>query len=173
MNVLFRLFGCLLITVTLGAKNFDPVIVEAGNFPGASTRLQVVAVDNSSDFEFKVFPAFQEAIGLVLPRSSLTIPESKVVFLNTLYPLIITCSKGSYQSVFIQDGGARASGEVEPDFDGPFYVSMWLPYPHVSESAKLHIPYRIKKGTSGKVCIKIGPKGDYQLEAVEDAQFLH
>lgn len=150
-------------------------LLENESFPGDSSRLQLVSVENSTeDLEFQIFPPLKESAGLSLPLGTLTVvdDQGKAVNFNKLYPIIITCSKGSYQPVFIQDKFA-ISGKAPEGFDGPFYVSMWLAYPHVAESSKLHVSYVVKKGEIGKVGVKIGPKGDYRLVAVSNVKFIH
>lgn len=150
-------------------------VLENERIPGKSSRLQVVSVENNTEgLEFQIFPALKQSAGLSLPMGTLYLSDEKGqgIDLDRLYPLIITCSKGSYRSVFIKDGHAT-TGKALEGYDGPFCVSMWLPYPFVAESSKLHIPYVVKKGKQGKVGIKIGPKGDYRLVALSDVKFIH
>lgn len=149
--------------------------LEDEHIPGHSSRLQLVSVDNDTEgLEFQIFPPLKQSVGLSLPMATLSLVDEKDrgVDLDRQYPLIIKCSKGSYRSVFVKDGRA-VSGKGMEGYDGPFCVSMWLPYPSVAESSKLHIPYVVKKGKRGKIGIKIGSKGDYRLVAVSDVKFIH
>lgn len=155
-------------------KKADTLQIE--DIIGTRSRLRVVTVENGTDsLEFKVFPEFRSTVGLVLPMSTLHVIDedgNKGVKLSTRDPLMIVCTKGSYRPVFVQDG-CRVSGETEDGYDGPYVASMWLPFPYISESAKVHVPYLVKKGEMGTVGIKIGSSGDYRLVALENVKFLH
>ena len=71
------------------------------------------------------------------------------------------------------NGRGAISGKAPEGYDGPYYVSMWLSYPHVAEFVKLHIPYVIEKDKQGKVGVIIGSRGDYRLVAIENVQFVN
>lgn len=154
-------------------KKTDTLQIE--DIIGIRSRLRVMTVENGTDsLEFKVFPEFKSTVGLVLPMSTLHIIDedgTKGVKLSTRDPLMIVCTKGSYRPVFVQDG-CRVSGETEEGYDGPYVASMWLPFPYISESAKVHVPYLVKKGEVGNVGIKIGSIGDYRLVALKNVKFL-
>lgn len=171
---------CCLAIFTLFSRGYSTVSQDVSDlqkehFVGNSSRLELVSVENSTDgLEFQIFPPLKESVGLSLSMATLFLVDekNKGISLDKQYPLIIKCSKGSYQSVFIKDGHA-ISGKALDGYDGPFSISMWLPYPSVAESSKLHISYVVKKGKLGKIGIKIGPKGDYRLVAVSDVRFIH
>lgn len=165
--------GCvysLILTTMLQAT-----VLQKARIPGEANRLQVVSVENGTDsLEFQVFTGDSKCLGLVLPMSTLTFSADKhhkPIHIYQRAPFVVKCSKGSFLPVFIQDGGP-VSGSAESGFEGPYYASLWMPYPHVAESSKLHVRYMVKKNKVGKVGIRIGPKGDYRLVAVEDVKFL-
>ncbi|MCX5923972.1 MAG: hypothetical protein NTZ68_00905, partial [Candidatus Dependentiae bacterium] len=60
----------------------------------------------------------------------------------------------------------------EEGYEGPFYISMWLNFPQVAESSKVHVRYAVAKGKMGSIGIKIGLKGDYRLVAHDDIKFI-
>lgn len=158
-----------------GVISSDVGVLQEEHMPGDSSRLQLVSVENNTDgLEFQIFPPLKQSAGLSLSMAPLSLVDEKGVgiALNRKHPLTIKCSKGSYRSVFIQDENAVSGNHVE-GFDGPFYLSMWLPYPNVADSSKLHIPYVVAKGKYGKIGLKIGAKGDYRLVAVSDVKFIH
>ena len=152
------------------SKNFNKEQI-----PVKSSRVQVFSIQNNTDsLKFQVFPPLKESVGLSLPMSTLSLidkKEDKGIDLNETYPLIINCIKGSYLPVFIQNGD-KTSGTAPEGYDGPYYISMWLPYPNVKESSKLHIPYVIKNNKTGKIGIEIGQKGDYRLRAIDNIKFI-
>jgi len=149
-------------------------IVENEHIPGKSARLQIVSVENNTqDSVFEIFPALKESAGLILPEEVLALPDNKGVDLGRLYPVIISCAKGSYFPLFMMNGRGAVSGQAPEGYDGPYYVSMWLSYPHVAESVKLHIPYVIEKDKQGKIGVIIGSRGDYRLVAIENVQFVN
>lgn len=144
--------------------------------PGQVVRLEVVFIENNTqNLEFKAYQNGMTFSGMIAPMSTLLLERSNFsnpITLNDRYPLVIKCSKGSYLPVFIKDGG-MASGVAPEGYHGPYYASMWLPYPQVPNSSKLHVRYVVKKDRIGKIGIKIGPKGDYRLVAHEAVEFLH
>lgn len=166
---------CFGVCISLATGSSDVGILEDEHLPGDSSRLQLVSVENNTEgLEFQIFPPLKASAGLSLPAAPLSLVGEKDggITLDRKYPLIIKCSKGSYRSVFIRDGYA-VSGNALDGYDGPFYLSMWLPYPNVVESSKLHIPYVVAKGKRGKIGLRIGSKGDYRLIAVSDVKFIH
>ena len=135
-----------------------------------TARLEFVSLENGTDsLEFQLFPSQGSAIGLVLPGKTL---ELKNGFeLSDRDPAVIKCSKGSYLPVFIKDG--LSAGGIAPEgYVGPYYISMWMSYPNISEASKLNIPYVLKEGEKGKVGIKIGSRGDYRFVAGDGISFL-
>ena len=152
------------------------VVLQKESVPHSLGHLQLVSVDNgTATLEFKVFPEGQDSAGLVMPLSTLTFStknNTKPVELTGNKPLVISCVKGSFLPVYIQDNGI-VSGSVLEGYHGPYYVSMWLGQPHVPDSSKLHIRYIVKQGKKGRFGVKIGQKGDYRLVALQDLKFLH
>lgn len=165
------LLGCCFAVAKLSLADS---VLQREHVSDKSGRVEVVFIQNDAPgLEFQIFPPIQELAGTVLPMETLFIVDKKQsgVRLDTKYPLIIRCSKGSYQSVFIQDGKS-VSGTAPEGYAGPFCLSMWLPYPNVIDSL-IHIPYVVKDGQVGKVGVKIGAKGDYRLVEVSDIQLIH
>lgn len=171
----YKIYSLLLMsslfTVSMYASMLQREVIQ-----GQRQRLQVASVENATDtLEFQLFSGGSSSLGIVQPISTLTFAKDKnylkPVFLYQRDPFMIKCIKGSYLPVFIQDGGPT-SGTLEPGYEGPYYVSMWLRYPQVSESSKLHIRYMLKRGKLGKIGVKIGSKGDYRLVAHENVKFL-
>ncbi|HSW76096.1 MAG TPA: hypothetical protein VLG50_03585 [Candidatus Saccharimonadales bacterium] len=140
------------------------------NISDDSARLQLVSIENETEqLEFQLFYGSDPAHGIIFPQSVYDI--QKPLSLSTSDILVLKCCKGSFLPVFIQDGGL-ASGQVEDGYDGPFYISMWLHYPQVAESSKVHVRYAVAKGKIGSIGIKIGAKGDYRLVALQDVTFI-
>ena len=158
------LFGC---SCTIEAKMLD-----VGYMPGNVSRLKVISVENETDsLEFQTFYGGESASALIFPQSTFHFGSSKALDLASRDTLVIKCCKGSYVPVFIQDGGI-ASGDIEQGYDGPFYISMWMQFPQVAESSKVHVRYAIKKGQTGTIGVKIGKKGDYRFVAYDDVKFI-
>lgn len=155
-------FGCVF--------DMQAKMLVQSSMPNDTVRLQLIAIENETEYlEFKLFYGSDPAHGIIFPQSVYEI--QKPLSLSARDTLIIKCCKGSFLPVYIQDGG-RASGEVEDGYEGPFYISMWLHYPQVAESSKIHVRYAIAKGKIGSIGIKIGLKGDYRLVAHDDVKFI-
>ncbi len=144
--------------------------LQADAIPGSEVRLELVSVENgTTSSEFKVFHGVDSASGLVFPATTLTFETA--LRLNQNERIQLLCSTGSYISIYIKDEGA-AGGVVEDGYDGPYYLSMWLGYPQVSEDQRVRVRYAVKSGTVGKIGIKIGSKGQCQIAALEDIKIL-
>ncbi len=144
--------------------------LQAAAIPGSEVRLELVSVENgTTSSEFKVFHGVDSASGLVFPATTLTFETA--LRLNQNERIQLLCSTGSYISIYIKDEGA-AGGTVEDGYDGPYYLSMWLGYPQVSEDQRVRVRYAVKSGTVGKIGIKIGSKGQCQIAALEDIKIL-
>ena len=144
---LVSLFSC--------TYNLEATMASRGFIPDDVSRLKLVAVENETDaLEFQTFYGDQGASSFVFPQTTFKFSPQKELGLAAKDLLIVKCCKGSYLPVFIQDGDI-ASGEVEAGYDGPFYLSMWMQFPQVSESAKTHIRYAVKRGKSGRIGLKI------------------
>lgn len=166
----------LLITLFVGVIALDATMLQREYIPGEQARLELVSVENGSDaLEFQIFPAGKGCVGTAYPMSVLQLDQGAkytAVDIENRDPVIIKCSKGSFASVFIKDG-TRASGQAPQGYQGPYTVSMWLPYPHVPESQKTNIRYVVKQNSKGKIGIKIGAQGDYRLVAKDNVKFVH
>lgn len=164
----------LFFTICLIGCVFDmhAKALTSGQIPDTTVRLKLVGLENDTNsMHFQIFSNGDESSALAFPQSTFKYAENKGVDLNSRNIVTIKCSKGSYQSVFIQDGGA-ASGIAEDDYDGPFYVSMWLNMPNVPESLKTHVRYVVKKGQTGSIGLRIGQKGDYRFVAYDNVKFV-
>ena len=157
------LWGSVSTPNMLGAK------LEQGDQAG---KLLLAFIENDTPAcEFQTFYASDASSSFVFPQTTFRFDSKKSLELSSGNMLVIKCSKGSFFPVFIQHGGP-AGGVVPDNFEGPFYISMWLSYPQVPETSKVHVRYVRRKGIDGKVGIKIGAKGDYRFVADENIQFL-
>lgn len=156
-----------------GVSDVQAKPIGQGHIPIEGTRLVVISVENETDqMEFQIFNGSDRASAFVFPQSEYRYHPGKEIHLSVKEPLAIKCCKGSFLPVYIQDGNCFASGKVEGDFEGPFYISMWLQYPQVVDSHKTHVRYVVKKGHTGKIGIKIDNKGGYRLVAHENVNFI-
>ena len=166
----------LFMLLFVGASTLDAAILQREYAPGEQARLELVSVENGSDaLEFQVFPAGNASVGTVYPMSTLQLGQDKKhpgIDIQGRDPVVVKCSKGSFAPVFIKDG-VKASGVAPQGYEGPYTISMWLPYPHVPEAQKINIRYVVKHGVKGKIGVKIGTHGDYRLAAKEDVKFIH
>lgn len=138
--------------------------------PGSEVKIELVFVENGTDSsEFKIFHGVEASSGLVPAQSTLTFKET--LKLNQNERIQLLCSTGSYVSIYIKDEGA-AGGSVAEGYEGPYYLSMWLGYPQVSEDQRVRVRYAVKSGKIGKIGIKIGSKGQCQIAALEDVTIL-
>ena len=140
------------------------------SMPDDKRRLQLISVENETEqLEFQLFYGSEASHGIIFPQSvyQFHMPLNLLGRDN----VVLKCCKGSFLPVYIQDGGF-ASGPVEEEYDGPFYISMWLQYPQVAESSKVHVRYAVAKGKIGSIGIKIGLNGDYRLVALDDVKFI-
>ena len=146
--------------------------MSSGRTSDTKVHIKLAGLENETDaMYFQIFSNGDESSAFVFPQSTFKYPENKEIEINSRNLITIKCSKGSYLPVFIQDGGV-ASGTVEDDYEGPFYVTMWLNMPNVPESLKTHVRYAVKKGQIGTVCLQIGQKGDYRLVAYDNVKFI-
>lgn len=167
----------LLFAILVGVIVLEASILQKEHIPGESHRLELVSIENMTDkLEFQVYPEGKSSAGTVFPMSTLQVKHDKNnnqgLHIAGRQSVAIKCTKGSYLPVFIKDG-TRASGTVPQGFEGPYSVSMWLPYQTVPEAQKVNIRYAIRKGHKGKIGVKIGTQGDYRLVAKEDIKFIH
>jgi len=162
--VIVSLFGC--------GCNIEAKSIDMGYEPGSTVRLKLVSIENETDrLEFQTFYGGEAASSFIFPQTKFSFAPSKAIELASKDMLIIKCCKGSYLPVFIQDGGI-ASGTVEQGYEGPFYISMWIQFPQVPQSSKLHVRYGVKKGQIGSIGVKIGKQGDYRFVAYDNVKFI-
>jgi hypothetical protein len=158
------LLGCVL---DLKAKQLSP-----GYMQDDAVRVKLISADNDTDaMEFQIFYNYDGPSAFLFPHTTFKYLPEKAIGLAPRNLLTIKCSKGSYQPVFIQDGGL-ASGVAPDGYEGPFYISMWLAQPNASFANKTNICYAVKKGKIGTIGVKIGQKGDYRLVAHDDVMFI-
>ena len=167
----------LLLVVLVGVIALEASMLQREHMPGESHRLELVSIENMTEkLEFQVYPEGKSSAGTVFPMSTLHLQHDKHknqgVHIAGRQSVAIKCTKGSYLPVFIKDG-TKASGTVPQGFEGPYTVSMWLPYQTVPEAQKVNIRYAVRKGHKGKIGVKIGTQGDYRLVAKEDIKFIH
>ncbi|MFA5998627.1 MAG: hypothetical protein WC747_01240 [Candidatus Babeliales bacterium] len=156
------LFGCVFDT--------QAETLVLSSMPGDTARLNLISIENETEnLEFQLFYGADSAHGIIFPQSVYECQKS--LSLSGRAALVLKCCKGSFLPVYIQDGGF-ASGTIEEGYEGPFYISMWLQFPQVAESSKVHVRYAVAKGKMGSIGIKIGLKGDYRLVAHEDVKFI-
>jgi len=159
---------CLFGTVAeIHAKTLNAQVVA-----NDATGLKLIAIENDTDnCEFQIYFGSDAAAAFIFPHSTFHFGESKSLSLPSQQQLIIKCCKGSFLPVYVQYGGI-ASGEAEGGYDGPFYLSMWLQYPQVPETSKIHVRYMVHKDHVGTIGLKIGNKGDYRFVAYEHVKFV-
>jgi hypothetical protein len=167
------IFGIIFLVVCLWGSVSTPNMLGVKVQPVDQVNKVLLAfIENDTPgCEFQTFYASEGPSSFVFPQTTFNFDPKNALELSSGNRLVIKCSKGSFFPVFIQHGG-RAGGVVPDSFEGPFYISMWLSYPQVPETSKVHIRYVRKKGVDGKVGIKIGSKGDYRFVADENIQFL-
>lgn len=134
-------------------------------------RLQLVSVENKTmDSEFSVFVGMQDSYGLVRAESKMSFDKPVGIAQDDVTRLV--CVKGSYLPVYVQDQG-KTSGNVPFGYEGPYYMSMWLQYPYVSQAQRVHVPYVIKKGKKGQIGLQISPTGDCRIVGVKNIKLLY
>lgn len=135
-------------------------------------RIKLVGIENETEgCDFQIFSGTHSASAYVFPRSVFKYLENDAPGIVHKDAIVVKCCKGSFVPVYIQGGGI-ASGVPEDDFEGPYYLSMWLAYPQVPETSKIHVRYIVKKGKVGSVGLKIGNHGDYRFVAYDNVKFI-
>lgn len=162
--LLVSLMGCFVVKAEIDEQLLQPFYI-----PESQKRLSLVAIENNSDQTLKFFYGAGQHRALLLPHTGATLDNP--LFLNQHDPIRLLAITGDMQPVYIQDGD-KASGTVPEGYHGPYYISMWVGYPQVPESAKLFVPYGIKKGKVGQIGILLDDQGDCQLKAHEDIVFI-
>lgn len=144
---------------------------EEGNFINFTNRLSLRLIENQTvNCSFKLYYSNSDCLGLITPRSILTLQAGEM-FLQQDEKLCLQCVKGSFLPIYMKDEG-RVSGQVPAGFHGPYYLSMWLEYPDVSDEKKTHVRYMIKTGAQGEIGVRIDPQGNFQILALSNIKLL-
>jgi len=144
---------------------------ETGDFAKYQKRLSLRALENQTqNSSFKVFYANQESMTTLTP-GSIYVLKAGELFLQQHEILCLQCVKGSFLPIYIKDEG-KVGGQAPAGFHGPYYFSMWLNYPDVSEDQKQYVRYVVKIGKSGEFAVRINPQGDCQVIALANMQLL-
>lgn len=159
---------CLFGTFSeIQAKMLDAEVI-----PNDTTGIKLIAIENDTDHcDFQIYYGSEAASAYVFPHTTFHFSQFKSLFLPSGDLLTIKCNKGPFLTVYIRYGGI-ASGDVEDEYSGPFYISMWLEYPQVPESSKVRVRYFVQKDKVGTIGLKIGNKGDYRFVAYENVKFV-
>lgn len=146
-------------------------MLAAEHVPGSVRRLSIRSIENqSANAYFKVFYGDSGDKALVLPESTCSFDQGELD-LNQNNVLRLICAQGSYLPIYIQDEG-RASGQAPAGYHGPYYLSMWLSYPHVADEFKIHVRYAVQMKQIGEIGVRIGPKGECQIVALAHVKLL-
>lgn len=167
------IYGVIFLGICLWGSVTTPHML-GGSVQGSfqSNKVFLSFIENDTPLcEFETFYGSEGSSSFIFPQSTFRFKPENFLDLSSEKMLVIKCSKGSFFPVFIKHCGI-ASGQAPDDFEGPFYLAMWLSNPQVPETSKVHVRYVRKKGFDGKVGIKIGDKGDYRFVADENIQFL-
>lgn len=157
----------------LSVFQMQPKYLTHGQIPDEVVRLKLVSIENETDNQsFQVFNNYDGPSALVQPHHMFTFEPANEIGLSVGHLVVVKCCQGSYLPVFMQDGGYHASGKVDDEYQQPYFVSMWLGTPNQPESRKVRVCYAVKKGTVGKIGLRIGQKGDYRLVAYENVTFI-
>lgn len=134
--------------------------------------VKLTSIENDTEnCDFKLFYGSDTSRAFVFSKSIFNFDPKDYLVLNSEHMSVLKCSRGSFYPVFIKFCGL-ASGQAPDGFEGPYCLSMWLAHPQVPETSKVYVRYVVKKGTEGKVGIKIGKKGDYRFVAHQNVHFL-
>jgi len=163
-NILMYFFVLASIELSAGFS-------EEGEFVSYKKRLSVRVVENQTiHSSFKMFYANSDSLGLLSPQS-IFLFKSGERFLQQDEMFCLQCVKGSFLPIFIEDEGP-VSGQPPEGFHGPYYLSMWLNYPDVSDDQKEYVRYVVEIGKSGEIGIRINAKGDCQILALSHIKLL-
>lgn len=161
----------LLGIVASGAVHSTAEVLTDGYVPGTEHRLAISYIENQTpNSYFQVFYKDEGSRVLLTPNSKCEFKSGDFV-LNQINPIRLICSQGSYLPIYVQDEGL-ASGQVPSGYHGPYYVSMWLSYPHVADEFKVHVRYAVLARKVGEIGIRIGSKGDCQIVALSNVKLL-
>jgi hypothetical protein len=145
---------------------------ETGDFIGYQKRLSLRAVENQTmHSSFKIFYSNGESLALIVPQSIFLFKPSEL-FLQQHETFCVQCVKGgSFLPIYLKDEG-KVSGQAPVGFHGPYYISMWLNYPDVSEDQKQYVRYVVEFGQQAEFCIRVNPAGDCQIIALAHMELL-
>ena len=145
---------------------------DTGDFAPYQKRLSLRAVENqTSHSSFKIYYSNSESLALLLPKSIFLFKPGEL-FLQQHENFCLQCVKGgSFLPIYVKDEG-KAAGQAPLGFHGPYYVSMWLNYPDVSEDQKQYVRYVVRIGQQAEFCIRINPQGDCQIIALNNMELL-
>ena len=144
---------------------------EESEFIKFTDRLSLRVIQNQTiNSSFKVFYSNSDCLGFITPQSVLTLQPSEML-LQEDEKLCLLCVKGSFLPIYIKDEG-RVSGQVPVGFHGPYYLSMWLEYPDVSDEKKIHVRYMVENNKQGEIGIRIDPLGNCQILALSNITLL-
>lgn len=160
----------MMISVLFCQKLFSGY-AEEGEFVNFTDRLSLRVIQNQTiNSSFKFFYSNSDSLGFITPKSVLDLQPGEL-FLQQNENLCILCVKGSFLPIYIKDEG-RVSGQVSPGFHGPYYLSMWLEYPDVSDEKKIHVRYMVENNKQGEIGIRIDPFGNCQILALSNIKLL-
>lgn len=144
---------------------------ETGTFVPFHKRLSLRAIENQTvNSSFKLFYSNSESIALLMPQSIFLFKPGEM-FLQQHESFCLQCVKGSFLPIYLKDEG-KVSGQAPEGFHGPYYISMWLNYPDVSEDQKQYVRYVVKLGCEGEFSIRINPQGDCQIIVLNNMELL-
>lgn len=161
----------VILSTFLSAFRLFAGFQETGDFIPFNMRLSLRAVENQTlHSSFQIYYSNGESLALLMPQST-HVFESDELFLQQQENLCLKCVKGSFLPIYIKDEG-RAGGKAPQGFHGPYYLSMWLNYPDVSEDQKHYVRYVIKNGQKGEFCVRINPQGGCQIIVLANMELL-
>ncbi|MBP6870091.1 hypothetical protein KBC04_04365 [Candidatus Babeliales bacterium] len=144
---------------------------DTGDFVPFQKRLSLRAVENQTkNSTFKIFYSSGDSLALLAPQSVFLLKPGEL-FLQQNEIFCLQCVKGSFLPIYVKDEG-KVSGQAPEGFYGPFYISMWLNYPDVSEDQKVYVRYVVEIGKQAEFCVRINPEGDCQIIALSHMQLL-
>lgn len=167
MNIKKLIF---LSSLLICSKMFSGYAQE-GDFVSFTDRLSLRAIQNQTvNSSFKLFYSSSDCLGFITPKSVLSLKPAEI-YLQEDERLCLLCVKGSFLPIYIKDEG-RVSGQVPAGFHGPYYLSMWLEYPDVSDERKIHVRYMVEENKTGEIAIRIDPYGNCQILALSNIKLL-
>jgi len=167
MNIKKILILCSMLASTQFFAGFE----ELETYIPFTDRLSLRVVQNQTlNSSFKLFYANSACLGFVTPQSILSLQPSEMFFQQN-EKLCLQCVKGSFLPIYMEDEG-RVSGKAPDGYHGPYYISMWLEYPQVTDEQKIHTRYVVKHNRRGEIGIRIDPLGNCQILALDNIKFL-